>query len=206
MSIGPSHTQQVRLFQSELLERFTQISLSGFLAIWLLVLPLSLWAGWNGETRPIVAAAMMIAGFLVWFPLEYALHRWLFHWKTENPALQRFVFVMHGNHHISPNDPKRNLMPPIVSVPIGAALWAISVWILEPWGIWAFLGFGVGYVTYDLTHYACHQLPMNGRVGQALRRHHMRHHHIDEAANYAITVPFLDWLFGTWIEVTKKSQ
>jgi sterol desaturase/sphingolipid hydroxylase (fatty acid hydroxylase superfamily) len=206
MSNCPSHMQQARLFQSERLERFTRISLAGFLTTWLLALPLAVAVGWNTSTPPVEALGLVAAGFVFWLPVEYVLHRYLFHWKPSNPALRRFVFIMHGNHHDTPNDPLRNLMPPIVTVPVGVVLWTIAVFLLDPWGIWTFLGFGIGYVIYDLSHYACHQMPMNGRLGQMLKRHHMRHHHIDEAANYAITVPVLDWLFGTRIESLKKVE
>ncbi len=206
MSNGPSHTQPVKLFQNEWLELFTKISLKGFLMVWLLGLPLSVVVGWNGELGPIEAFGLVVAGFLVWLPVEYGLHRHMFHWKSKHAAVQRFVFIMHGNHHVSPNDPLRNLMPPMVSVPIGAALWTMAVFPLGPWGIWAYLGFGIGYVAYDLTHYACHQLPMNGRLGKALKRHHMRHHYVNDAANYAITAPLFDGLFGTQIEDLTKAK
>lgn len=206
MSNGPSHTQPVKLFQNEWLELFTKISLKGFLLVWLLGLPLSVVVGWTGELGPIEAFGLVVAGFLVWLPVEYGLHRYMFHWKSEHAVVQRFVFIMHGNHHVSPNDPLRNLMPPMVSVPIGAALWTMAVFPLGPWGIWAYLGFGIGYVAYDLTHYACHQLPMNGRLGKALKRHHMRHHYVNDAANYAITAPLFDGLFGTQIEDLTKAK
>lgn len=204
MSKGPAHTPPIRLFQSEWLERLTKISLSSFLVVWLLGLPLSVLAGSNGDLPLIEAVGLIVAGFFFWLPVEYALHRFLFHWKSKQLLVQRFVFIMHGNHHVSPNDPLRSLMPPIVSVPVGLALRTLSV-SLEPWGIWAFLGFGIGYVTYDLTHYACHQLPMNGRFGKALKRHHMRHHYVDDAANYAVTAPLLDGLIGSKVEGLKKS-
>ena len=118
--------------------------------------------------------------------------------------LKQMVFVIHENHHAAPNDPLRNLMPPIVSVPVGALVWLLSLAVFGLSGTWFLLGFMVGYVAYDLVHFACHQFPMKGRIGRALKVHHMRHHHLKVGGNYAITGLIWDRVFGTLISSVPK--
>lgn len=190
--------QRVTLFQSKQLEALTLISAKSFAILWALGLPLIALAGWN--TADALTGTMLVAaGLLIWIMTEYVAHRFLFHWDTEVAFGKWLVFLMHGNHHVSPNDPLRNLMPPIVSIPVGLLVGTICVALVGPAGTWILLGFMTGYVAYDAVHYACHQAAMRGNLGQALKRHHMRHHHIDEAGNYAITAIFLDYLFGSAI-------
>src|SRR3546814_4613013 len=96
----------------------------------------------------------------MWTLTEYALHRFVFHWEPKSAVLRRFVFIMHGNHHAVPNDPLRNLMPPVVSLPVAGLIWVGMLALIGTGGNWLFLGFIGGYAGYDLVHYACHQWPM----------------------------------------------
>ena len=193
-----SAQSRIRLFNNRWLEKLTVISASMFIALWAVGLPLiALAAGGTASFGP--AILLFLAGGVLWTLTEYALHRYVFHWQPASTRLAEAVFVMHGNHHAVPNDPLRNLMPPIVSLPVGGLIWAIMLAAIGPAGSWMFLGFMVGYVTYDLVHYACHQWPMKGRLARALKTHHMRHHHHHEAGNFAITGMMWDRLLRTRI-------
>jgi len=88
-------------------------------------------------------------------------------------------------------------MPPIVSLVISSAIWLAFWMVLGPKGSVLYLGFGIGYVVYDIVHYACHQLPMRSPVLRQLRRHHIRHHYAKREGNYAITAIFWDRVFGS---------
>lgn len=205
MTGSDSSSKQIRLFQSELLEKLTVISPLGFAVVWGFALPAIVWFGW-GSASAFLCLGLFAIGLLVWLLFEYAMHRYLFHWDASSKLVRQFVFVMHGNHHVDPNDRMRNLMPPVVSLPIGGMVWAACVSLLGSAGTWAFLGFIVGYVIYDVIHYACHQWAMKGRIAQILKRHHMRHHYVAMDGNYAITALFLDRLFGTRIKSLKPSS
>lgn len=190
--------QRESLFQNRWLEALTVISVRWFAAIWCVALCLIVWFGW-GTASPLVAIGLVLAGFTVWGCFEYVAHRYFFHWKVQWEPARSVVYVLHGNHHVTPNDPLRNLMPPIISFPISASVWAGCAALIGAAGTWLFLGYILGYIIYDMTHYACHQWPMRGALGQLLKRHHMRHHHISENGNYAISVIFLDRLLGSRI-------
>jgi len=196
---GPQiSSSRVRLFKNDSVEKLTVISPAAFAWTWSLALPLIAFAGW-GKAEVSTALALMLAGLVVWSLFEYAMHRYLFHWSRDWRPLKWFVFLIHGNHHAAPGDRMRNLMPVIASWPIGGCVWAIAWLALGHAGTWLFLGFMIGYVAYDTVHFACHQLPMKSRIGMALKQHHMRHHHVDENRNYAITALFWDSVFGTKI-------
>lgn len=196
-------SSRLRLFRSARLERLTTVSLRGFLALWAVLLPAIALVG-TVTAMTWWAVPMVFAGVLVWTLTEYALHRYVFHFEPRSPLLQQVIFVIHGNHHTEANDPLRNLMPPIVSITVGGMVWALSIVAFGPAGTWFLLGFIVGYVAYDLVHYACHQFPMKGRIGRVLKMHHMRHHHLKVRGNYAITGMIWDRVFATRISSVPK--
>ncbi len=197
--MGPaSKEKRLVLFENPMLEKFTLVSVGLFAAIWAAVLPLVAFAGW-GRVSFLTAAVLAISGMLVWSVFEYIAHRYLFHWDPQWLPARQLVFAVHGNHHIQPMDDLRNLMPPIVSLPVAALIWGLFYGLAGHAGTWMFFGFLVGYVAYDLTHYACHQWKMRGRIGKIMKRHHMRHHFISEDGNFGVTTPFWDRVFRTRI-------
>ena len=187
---------RIRLFRDDRLERLTLISPWAFGSIWAPALALVCYTSW-GAAPWLPALGLVLAGLLVWSLFEYAMHRFLFHLKPRSAFGRWVIFMVHGNHHIAPVDRYRNLMPPIVSFAILGSVWGLCLLLLGQAGSILFLGFAIGYVTYDGVHFACHQFPMRGPVLRRLRRHHLRHHYGRQDGNYAITAIFWDRLFGT---------
>ncbi|WP_174280056.1 sterol desaturase family protein [Sphingomonas bacterium] len=190
--------QRLRLFRSDRLERLTVMTPRAFAATWGLLLPLVAWAGSGAASLP-AWFALVALGLVGWSLFEYAMHRFLFHLEPRSAFGRRLGFIMHGNHHEDPGDPHRSMMPLAVSLPWSAAIWAGCALAFGPAGTVAFLGFAIGYVAYDSIHYACHQLPVKGRLLRALRRHHLRHHFGREEGHYAITAIWWDRVFGTMV-------
>lgn len=204
MPVGlPSSRPRVTLFRSNRLERLTVVSLRWFVVLWAVLLPAIAVVGAMHAATP-WAPALIALGWLVWSLTEYLLHRHVFHFEPRSALLQRAVFIIHGNHHSDSNDPLRNLMPPIVSIPVGLLIWAAATAVIGAAGTWFLLGFMLGYVIYDLVHYACHQFPMKGRFARMLKTHHMRHHHLRAKGNYAITGMIWDRVFSTRIPAVEK--
>ena len=199
MPMPDDNPNRLVLFQNQALEKLTVISVRWFVLVWSVLLPLIAWAGW-GRVSALEGLVLVSLGLLIWSLFEYAAHRFLFHWTTSWKPAQQLVYVIHGNHHEQPRDLLRNLMPPIISVSVGLLVWAMFYALAGHAGTWVLLGFMSGYVCYDLTHYACHQWPMTGGLGQMLKRHHMRHHFNDEEGNFAITALFWDRVFGTRVD------
>lgn len=189
----------IRLFEDPRLERLTHVQPETVAVLWSGVIGV-LW-GWAAADRDFqVLPALWFAavGGLVWTLFEYGLHRWVFHWKPKAPALARLVFLIHGVHHAQPGDGTRVVMPPVASLPLALTLWLLTGLVLEgPWRDAAFAGFLMGYLHYDLTHWACHQAKPRSRWMRMLRTHHLRHHHADEHANFGVGTPVWDQVFGT---------
>jgi sterol desaturase/sphingolipid hydroxylase (fatty acid hydroxylase superfamily) len=184
------------LFRDDRLEALTLVSPLAFAVIWFAMIGAALYASW-GTTSLGVAAGLVLLGTLIWTMFEYLMHRFLFHLKLKWQFGQWLLFLTHGNHHVLPSDPYRNIMPPLVSVVISSFVWALFVLVVGPAGSNLFLGFAIGYVVYDSIHYACHQLPLRSTLMRRLRRHHIRHHYAEREGNYAITGIFWDRLFRT---------
>lgn len=199
-----SSAHRARLFKAEWLERVTVLSAHAFVILWAILLPAIAVAGWF-TAKSWWALPLILAGVVLWTITEYALHRFVFHFEPRSDLLQKAVYIIHGNHHSHPNDPLRNLMPPVVSLPVGGLIWLVLVSLFGPLGTWVFLGFMTGYVAYDVVHFACHQLPMKGRLANALKVHHMRHHHLATHGNYAITGMIWDRVFATRISSGRKA-
>jgi dihydroceramide fatty acyl 2-hydroxylase len=153
-----------------------------------------------GLTKVSVAAmvGLGIAGYALWTLFEYWLHRVVFHFEPQEGLGARMHWIIHGVHHDHPNDPLRLVMPPAVSVPLGAVVFGVMYLICGPQyapGLGA--GFFVGYLVYDMTHYYVHHFRPQGRLGRALRERHMRHHFQDETRGFGISAPYWDEVFGT---------
>ncbi|WP_083912741.1 sterol desaturase family protein [Saccharibacter floricola] len=199
--------EPVRIFQHDWMESFTFISFRTFLISCLIVEMLAL-------TTAIVYAPSTWAilwriaiGVPAWVLTEYLLHRYVFHFSSNIKAIQHLVYIFHGNHHIQPSHPYRTLMPLIVTLPIGAAIWGVSVWCTDiGLGSAFFAGFFLGYTLYDTLHFATHNFPMKSAPWSWWKRHHLLHHYMAEEHNYSITMPWLDALFRTHYTPKRKQK
>lgn len=198
----------IRLFANPTLERLTHVRPATVAALWAVIIGgLGGWAAADARFALAPALALAAAGLAAWSLFEYALHRWVFHWRPRHPLPARLVFLIHGVHHAQPDDGGRVVMPPAVSVPLALALWGLAALVLEaPWRDCFFVGFLVGYLHYDLTHWACHQARPRSRLGRALRRHHLLHHHVDEAAHFGVGTPIWDLAFGTVLRPRQRRR
>jgi dihydroceramide fatty acyl 2-hydroxylase len=141
---------------------------------------------------------LIVGGYMLWTLFEYWLHRIVFHFEPTAGVGARIHWIIHGVHHDHPNDPLRLVMPPAVSVPLGAVVFGVLYLTLGPRyapGLGA--GFFAGYLVYDITHYYLHHFRPRGRLGRMLRERHMRHHFQDDTCGFGISAPYWDEVFGT---------
>src|SRR6202789_4630056 len=73
----------------------------------------------------LVAVGLTVGGYALWTLFEYWLHRLVVHFEPEDGLGARLHWIIHGIHHDHPNDPLRLVMPPAVSVPLGAVVFGI---------------------------------------------------------------------------------
>ncbi|HTV34275.1 MAG TPA: sterol desaturase family protein [Methylocella sp.] len=137
-------------------------------------------------------------GYFIWTLIEYFGHRFLFHTEFPGRFGARIHFLIHGVHHVHPNDPLRLVMPILLSGPIMLiALGVVRLLFGLPLGYPVLAGFVTGYLAYDLIHYYVHHGAPQTGVGRLLRRAHMLHHFRDPTRNFGVSAPWWDRVFRT---------
>ena len=58
-------------------------------------------------------------------------------------------------------------------------------------------GLTVGYLAYDMIHYATHHLPMRWGVCRYLKRYHLKHHYKTPNQRFGVSSPLWDIVYGT---------
>jgi dihydroceramide fatty acyl 2-hydroxylase len=150
---------------------------------------------------------LVAGGYALWTLFEYWLHRIVFHFEPEDGVGARLHWIIHGVHHDHPNDPLRLVMPPAVSVPLGAAVFGIMYLAAgRDYAPGLGAGFFVGYLVYDMMHYYLHHFLPRGRLGRMLRERHMRHHFQDDTRGFGISAPYWDEVFRTSSRARRSSQ
>ncbi|WP_363349964.1 sterol desaturase family protein [Methylocystis echinoides] len=142
----------------------------------------------------------LVIGYVAWTLTEYFGHRYLFHTVFPLPfgLGPRFQFLIHGVHHIYPNDPLRLVMPPLLSGPIMLIALAITRLLFGATFAWPVLaGFMAGYVAYDCVHYWTHHSQPTSDFGKLVKRLHMLHHFRDAEKGFGVHAIWWDYVFGT---------
>jgi len=194
----------IRLFKSDFFEFFTHISPVAVLVIWLPIVGICLWFGFQ---HPQSSWLVMVLGFLlglfIWTLSEYMLHRFVFHFKPHNKWQERLAFLFHGIHHAQPKVKTRLVMPPAVSIPLALLFFGLFYVIFSvilsagQWMFPAFAGFLIGYLIYDIMHYATHHFPMRNGIWKQLKRLHMQHHYKYPNQLFGVSSPIWDYVFTT---------
>ncbi|MEX2196820.1 MAG: sterol desaturase family protein [Thermoleophilaceae bacterium] len=185
------------MFESDMLDRLSRVHPAVPVLIFLPAVTIFAALALDGMS-PLITLAWAVGGYFFWTLMEYWIHRVVFHFEPDHPIGARLHWIIHGVHHDHPNDPLRLVMPPSVSVPLGAAFMGLFLAVLgtpEAWAVAA--GFFAGYLFYDMTHYALHHHRPKSRLGKQLRELHMRHHFQDHTAGYGISAPWWDHVFRT---------
>jgi sterol desaturase/sphingolipid hydroxylase (fatty acid hydroxylase superfamily) len=200
-------TVPIRLFKSDFLEFFTHITPLVVILIWLpfalYMIGIEIAAGLaRGGSLWYVLAAVLL-GLFIWTPSEYLMHRFLFHYKPRNAWQEKVVYLFHGIHHHQPQCKTRLVMPPAASIPLATifyGLFTLIVGVLIGAPHWVHpmvAGFTLGYLTYDLTHYATHHFAMRSGWLKYLKRYHMMHHYKTPEQRFGVSSPLWDIVFGT---------
>src|SRR5213080_2675559 len=90
--------ETVRMFESDFMEFFTRVHPVTPLMLYLPVVGYMLYVSlWHRQLSIVAATALFLLGVLLWTLIEY---------------------LIHGVHHDYPNDARRLVMPPVVSIPL----------------------------------------------------------------------------------------
>jgi len=194
------------MFESRLLDACSRVH--PLVPVLIFVPAIALLGAWSlSNVSVALSIALAIGGYALWTLFEYWLHRIVFHFEPDHGVGARLHWIIHGIHHEHPNDPLRLVMPPAVSVPLGAIVFGVLYLAFgssySP-GLGA--GFFAGYLAYDMIHYYVHHASPRGRLGRMLRERHMRHHFQDDTKGFGISAPYWDEVFRTSPRAHRSSQ
>jgi sterol desaturase/sphingolipid hydroxylase (fatty acid hydroxylase superfamily) len=197
--------QSVRLFQNPVCEALSHIHPATPLVVYLPVIGVcGYWTA--AELAPVAALISVAAGLALWTFTEYVVHRVVFHYEPRTAWGRRLSFLLHGVHHDYPNDRTRLVMPLPVSVPLAVLFFLSFRALFNVYHMGVFTGFTVGYLAYDMLHYAAHHFPMRSRWARWIKRNHLRHHFAHTHGGYGVTSPLWDAVFGTLLPPTGRRE
>lgn len=189
----------VQIFKNPNLEKLTHVHPITPLIVWAPVIAYFLYVSAAVDhLATLTIGAWMAAGLFIWTLSEYLLHRFIFHFKPQNPTQEFIEFIIHGNHHADPNDPTRLVMPPVAAILIAIPLFSLFRLALGPVLVHPFFcAFLIGYLIYDYTHYAIHHFRPRTRFGKMVKQNHMSHHFVSHHALWGVSSPLWDYVFGS---------
>ena len=191
--------ETVRMFKSDFMEFFSRVHFTVPLYVYVPVILVFMYLSiFTYKISAINIFGLFIGGLATWTLTEYLLHRFIFHFPAKSEFGKRIHFIFHGVHHDYPSDSKRLVMPPSVSLPLAILFFFIfRITLGEFMMLPFFSGFILGYLFYDITHYAIHHFNMHSKFWLAIKNHHMLHHYHDEFKGYGVSTPFWDVIFRT---------
>lgn len=189
--------ESVRMFKSDLLEALSKVHFTVPLYIFIPVIGFCVYKYIQSGLGGLLFAELFIFGLFVWTLVEYVMHRFIFHYQpADKPWAQRLHFIFHGVHHDYPSDAKRLVLPPSVSIPLATGFYFLFNAILPTNYIWGFFpAFILGYLFYDISHYAIHHFNFKGNIWKKIKQHHMLHHYQDPDRGYGVSSPLWDKIF-----------
>jgi hypothetical protein len=105
---------------------------------------------------------LLLTGFGIfsWTLIEYALHRFIFHYSARSAFGRRFVYAAHLSHHEHPRAPNRLFSGLVISLPIATA-YLLLAWLAtgsSRTAAYLFTGLVAGYSCYEWLHFQAHHL------------------------------------------------
>ena len=196
--------ESVRMFDADWMDFFSRVDYRVPLAIFVPVILYYLFQSVFILHLSIFYIVPLIAfGIFVWTLTEYNLHRFVFHWCPPGEIGKRLHFMFHGVHHDYPRDSKRLVMVPVVSIPLAILFYTMFRFLFNyffgmpelvaPF----FVGFVIGYLIYDMTHYALHHVNFKSKFWLDLKQHHMIHHYTDPHNGFGVSTKLWDHIYRT---------
>lgn len=191
--------ETVRMFKSDFMESLSRVHPSVPLIIFVPVILYMLYLSiYDFKIGILSIVGLVVFGLFIWTITEYLLHRFIFHLELKSKIGARIHFIFHGVHHDYPSDSRRLVMPPSVSIPLAALFYFLFRFLIGDISVHPFFaGFLIGYLFYDITHYAVHHFNMHSKFWLAIKNHHIKHHYQDPDRGYGVSSPLWDYVFRT---------
>jgi sterol desaturase/sphingolipid hydroxylase (fatty acid hydroxylase superfamily) len=186
-----------RMFDQNFLEWFSHIHPASLVVVYVPAALFFVWRSLATGVSPALTAGLFAVGLFGWTLLEYLIHRFSFHYTPRGRIGMFYAYMIHGVHHAFPEDDRRWLVPPIISVAISTVIYFVLRSLFGVLSSPLIAGGLAGYLLYDLSHYAMHRGPSRFKFFNVLRRRHMQHHYVTPERWYGVSTPLWDYVFRT---------
>ncbi len=156
----------------------------------------------------VVGIFVALGGVIFWTLVEYIIHRFIFHYKPKSEFGKRAVYVFHGVHHEYPDDLGRLVFPISASIPgaiIFLFLFKSIPGVSAAYSSVFYAFFILGYLCYDMIHFATHALNVNNSFFSLIKRNHMSHHFSESESHFGISTGIWDLIFRSRKRESKPS-
>lgn len=186
------------MFDNPIIELLSRSNPLLILILHLLIIGSVLYYGLINIKSPVhIQFLLFISGIFIWTLAEYVIHRFVFHWRSENKILKLIHYALHGHHHENPTDSNHLFMPPIPVLVISFILFSLFFLLMNRYVFFFFPGFEFGYLVYSMIHYSVHLKPHKKGIMQKLWLHHGKHHYENPNSRYGVSTIFWDRIFRT---------
>ncbi len=198
-----SGTQKIKVFENKFLEWVTT---TNHLVPFFIFIPVVLYFTYEtiffiykgSLDQPWYIVPLILGAIFLWTFIEYTGHRFVFHSKPKSALGKKMLYVIHGAHHDYPNDPKRLVVPPVVSLLGGVLLYWMSYTMFgRVYASPFFASLVLAYLIYDWFHYVSHHVKVKNKYVRMLIKHHLEHHYKDPDSGYGFTTKFWDVIMNT---------
>ncbi len=198
---------QAQIFRNEYIEYFTK---THPLVIWGLYLPIIIFLPYYSAQiigfGELAITLLFLGGIFFWTFFEYIMHRFVFHWASDSPRIQRISYILHGNHHEFPRDKQRLFMPPVPSLILASVIFLLMYTAMGDYVFAFFPGFMLGYLVYGSMHYAIHAWNPPYKWMKPIWRNHHLHHYKSEEKGFGVSSHIWDKVFGTGFDLHNEKE
>ncbi len=190
--------ESIRMFKSDLMENLSKVHFAVPLLIFVPAIFIFIYKAFSTGVTFLNFGLYFIIGLAVWTLTEYIMHRFIFHYHPTFEFGKKMHFIFHGVHHDYPRDKKRLVLPPSVSIPLATLFYFLFKSFLEPQLLFSYFpGFLLGYLIYDMLHYAMHHHNFKSGIMKKIKQHHMLHHYQDPDKGYGVSSSLWDIILRT---------
>ncbi len=190
--------ESIRMFKSELMENLSKVHFAVPLFIFVPAIFIFIYKAFTAGVSFLNFGLYFVIGLAVWTITEYVMHRFIFHYHPTSEFGKKIHFIFHGVHHDYPRDKKRLVLPPSVSIPLATAFYFLFASFLAKQFLFAFFpGFLLGYLMYDMLHYAMHHHNFKNGIMKRVKQHHMLHHYQNPEKGYGVSSSLWDIILRT---------
>jgi sterol desaturase/sphingolipid hydroxylase (fatty acid hydroxylase superfamily) len=189
--------ETVRMFESDFIEFFSRVHPVTPLLLYMPVVGYMLYVSlWQRKLSILTVTGLFLVGVLLWTLLEYLIHRYIFHYEPRTRLGKRLHYIIHGVHHDYPNDARRLVMPPSISIPLAFFFYGLSANFRTP-GTACICRIGFRLRLLRHAPLCDAPFPMKRGLWLWLKQYHLRHHYKDDQVGYGISSPLWDYVFRT---------